>query len=352
MTRDKALELCGLSKYQYYNPVSMTGKRGRKVSTSTVQLQDNGSCIVVDNDVVVGHILDIKSDPETDYGYKAMTAALMLLGFIINHKKVYRIMRELFLLHDPRKKATREYVKFARVFPSQPLEVIEMDIKFQYVIEHARYAFILTILDCFTRKVLHWVVGYSIKQEQIKMAWEQIIVNYLQPHDLLSKGITVELRNDNDSRFAAKSVQKYFKENHIHQVFTHPYTPQENGHVESFHAILGKSLDKKDFATINDLTKHLERFYKVYNNVRLHGSLDHLAPNTFWKLWKKKYIGSSKNKKGKLKHKLLIPHYQISGNGNLRDVSSLNLAALDGLLSFNQLKVIGADSLNQPSVQK
>lgn len=41
--------------------------------------------------------------------------------------------------------------------------------------------------------------------------------------------------NDNDSRFAAKTVQDYFHENHINQVFTHPYTPQENGHIEFYH---------------------------------------------------------------------------------------------------------------------
>jgi hypothetical protein len=30
---------------------------------------------------------------------------------------------------------------------------------------------------------------------------------------------------------------EFFVENHLNQVFTHPYTTQENGHIESFHAI-------------------------------------------------------------------------------------------------------------------
>lgn len=351
MKRDRALGLCGISKHQYYAPERMAGRRGRKPSSTTIQLHDDGSSQIVDNDLVVGHILDIKSDPETDYGYKAMTAALMLLGFVINHKKVYRMMSELLLLHDPRKKSSRQYVKYSRVCPAQPLEVIEMDIKFQYVIEHARYAFILTILDCFTRKVLYWTVGYSIKQAQIKQAWEEVIVNYLQPHEMLSKGITVEVRNDNDTRFAAKSVQEYFKENYIHQVFTHPYTPQENGHIESFHSILGRSLEKKDFLRINDLTNHLQRFYEVYNTIRLHGSLDHLCPKMFWKLWKQGLIDSYKTKTGLLKHRLTIPHYQISGNGNLREVSSLNFETLNGLNNLLN-EVVGTDSLQQPSVQR
>lgn len=60
---------------------------------------------------------------------------------------------------------------------------------------------------------------------------------------MLNQQINVELRNDNDTRFAATLIQQYFKQNHINQVFIHPYTPQENGHIESFHAILERSLD-------------------------------------------------------------------------------------------------------------
>lgn len=277
---------------------------------------------MVENDEVVGEILTIKSNPETDYGYKAMTAALMLLGYVINHKKVYRMMGEFMLLHDARKRNSRNYVKYARVYANRPLEVLEMDIKFQYVIERSRYAFILTVIDCFTRKILKWTVAYSIKQSDVKRLWEGIIVQYLQPNNLLKKGLSIEIRNDNDSRFAAKSVQKYFKENHLDQVFTHPYTPQENGHIESFHAILGRSLRRREYLTINDLKNHLEYFYKTYNEKRLHGSLDHLPPNRFWNLWNKGLIKTYCKKNGKQCHQLIVPHYLLSGNDNLREISS------------------------------
>ncbi|HLW07675.1 MAG TPA: IS3 family transposase [Marinilabiliaceae bacterium] len=42
----------------------------------------------------------ISEDPDTDYGYRKMTYALMILGYIINHKKVYRLMHEHHLLKD------------------------------------------------------------------------------------------------------------------------------------------------------------------------------------------------------------------------------------------------------------
>lgn len=275
------------------------------------------------NEAVVDEMVAIKSNPETDYGYKAMTAALMLSGFIINHKKVYRLMTQWQLLHEGREKAPRPYVRHRRVDPTQPLTVIEMDIKFQWVVSHQRYAYILTIIDCFTRKVLHWQVAYSIKKSQVISAWQQVIVNYLQPHQMLNKKLTIEVRNDNDSRFLAKKVQQYMAENHLNQVFTHPYTPQENGHIESFHAILGKSLDTKTFYTITDLESHLHNFYHIYNNVRLHGSLDHLTPVVFWNLWENGLIESTPRKGKALKHRLKVPHYVLSVNGSLRAASGM-----------------------------
>lgn len=33
--------------------------------------------------------LKIQKDPDTDYGYRKITFQLMILGFIVNHKKVY-----------------------------------------------------------------------------------------------------------------------------------------------------------------------------------------------------------------------------------------------------------------------
>jgi transposase InsO family protein len=77
---------------------------------------------------------------------------------------------------------------------------------------------------------------------------------------LLGRGINI--RNDNDSRFSAKLIQEFFKENYLNQVFTHPYTPQENGHIESFHAILAKKLRLLIFWSIDELEEVLTLFYE------------------------------------------------------------------------------------------
>lgn len=114
LKRDVVLALLGLTKHAYYYKPKV-GRRGKKPSIHSPQLQKDGRVILVSNLVVVDKMTSIKSDPETDYGYKAMTAALMLLGFIINHKKAYRLMDKWHLLHEVRKKAPRPYVRYRRM---------------------------------------------------------------------------------------------------------------------------------------------------------------------------------------------------------------------------------------------
>lgn len=323
MKIELALGLCKLTKYSYYKKLGKRRKAGRKPSLVSPRINEQGLLVVATEQEVIERITSTLLIPETHYGYRAMSVSLQHEGFLINHKKVYRLMSKYLLLRDQKKRAARNYAKYRRVSPKRPLEVLEMDIKFQFVAEHRRYAFILTVIDCFTRKALYWTVAYSIKQAQIKAVWEQIIVQYLQPAGLLEKELTLELRNDNDTRFTAKDVQKYFKDNHINQVFTHPYTPQENGHVESFHATLGRSLEAKEYQTLNDLIQQLEHFYHHYNNVRLHGSLSHLSPSAFITLWEKKHIKIEPHKSIKYKYqiKLLIPHYSIKSNGEIRQIT-------------------------------
>ena len=128
-------------------------------------------------------------------------------------------MKENLLLKDVAKKAQRTFVKYRKVLPTGPLRVIEMDIKYVWVNQHSRYAFILTVIDTYTRVVLAWEVAYQIKQTLVKQVWEKVITNFLQPYDCLNRDFQIEIRNDNDSRFIAKSVQEFFQENHLNQVF-------------------------------------------------------------------------------------------------------------------------------------
>jgi transposase InsO family protein len=349
MKRDIALFISGITKHQYY--YKPTGKtRGRKASDETLKF-DGDNVNKVPNSKVIETIKEIQEDPDTDYGYRKMTVALMIMGYIINHKKVYRLMKENLLLKDLVQKAQRTFVKFRKVLPRGPLQVIEMDIKYVWVGQYSRYAFVLTVIDTFTRVVLAWEVAYQIKQALVKQVWEKVINNYLQPYDCLNQNIQIEIRNDNDSRFVAKSVQSFFAENHLSQVFTHPYTPQENGHIESFHAILSQKLKRYNFWSLEDLEQTLVLFYEKYNNHRLHSSVLNLPPMVFWDCCNKNLVRTEINEeKRTMKHFLKIPYHKLSGNMSLREVPCSQPKTLDGFEDEKITEMNGAETFLQPSV--
>lgn len=307
LLRDKALIITGVSKHQYYYHAKGT-KQGLKPSlyTSTVFGKK------VENIEIVSIIKEMHSNPDTQYGYIKMTYALKTKGYIINKKKVYRLMKEHQLLGKRYTNKTKTYAKYRKVLPEKPLHILEMDIKFVWVEQSKRHAYILSIIDTFTRMQLYYTVALSITKKEVKQAWEHIIEQHLQPNDCLNDTINIEIRNDNDKRFSAKLVREFFKENHLNQVFTHPYTPQENGHIESFHAILSNHLKPYTFWSLEELEQNLILFYEQYNNTRIHGSIAYTSPRTFWDLWNQNLIEKTVNKQQrKIRFKLKIPYHTI-----------------------------------------
>ena len=347
------MTISNITKHQYYYKPKKS-KQGIKKSLITKLIKEAEIIDVLNTDVI-NEIKEIHKDSDTDYGYHKMTSALKLIGYNINHKKVYRLMYDAQLLKEKHAKPSKTHVKYRKVFPSQPFEVLEMDIKFVWIEEFKRHAYILTTIDTFTRVVLHRYTAYYIKKEDVKKVWEHIIINHLQPNNCLEKNINIEVRNDNDSRFSAKLIQDFFKDNHLNQVFTHPYTPQENGHIESFHAILSKKLKPYNFWSIDELEQVLILFYEKYNNERLHSSVCDLPPNIFVECWNKNLIEQIRDeKKRTIKFKLKIPHNQISGNTSLKCSSSQDLVIPPFLADEQNLKnnneMASAGSFQQTSV--
>lgn len=285
LSRDKCLAISGLSKYQFYNPPSgkTRGKRPSKVTHRKIPKSDE--TIDVDNVDVVSRIVEIKLDPDRSNYYRLITCALQLEGYFINHKKVYRLMYEYILLEERSNKSKKKYVQHRRVVPSGPLKILEMDIKYVWVHRTRKYAFILTVIDTFTRYVLHWDVGYSMQSIQVQVVWEYIVANYIQEQYDAQHPLQIEVRSDNGKQFSSKAIIDFFENNQLTQLFTHPYTPEENGHIESFHKTLGKSLKSDEYDSLEELEKRLAKFYTSYNNNRSHGSIAGLPPAIFWSLY-------------------------------------------------------------------
>jgi transposase InsO family protein len=344
MQRKAALTITGVTRHQYYHK-PQAGKGGRPQTCSTERLVE-GRLVRVPDSEVVGRIHQLKSDPITDSGYQRTARLLMLEGYYIGPKKTQRLMGEQDLLAPRRKAAKRPYARCRVVTPERPLHVLEMDIKSKWVTSERRNGYILTIQDTFTRQALHWQAGLSMTQHQVTHAWDQVIKHHLQPADLLNKNLHVEVRSDNGPQFVASMVQGYFKANHLDQVFTHPYTPQENGHIESFHAILGAYLDRHTIWDLEHLIAVLSPFYDGYNKKRGHGSIAYLWPDLFEQAWHSGLIQRNVDSRGRVKFKLLVPYQELlSGCRSLKGVSCLIPTG-----SHHTQQVSGPGALWTPSV--
>jgi len=346
---NQTLEICNLTHHQYYYK-SVNGKPGVKATTTTPKFED-GSFIEVKNEVVLAEIKRRQSNQDLKCGYRRMTYALQLLGYNINHKKVYRLMDTHDLLRPKICKTSKNYARYRIVSPLCPLSHLEMDIKFVWVESYRTRALVLSVIDIFTRRILDWHVGMSITQHTVKEVFTRVVENHLQANDMLSKGIDIEIRNDNDKRFSAKLVQDFFAKNYLNQVFTHPYTPEENGHIESFHKTLSEALSNDHMHTLEQLETRLGIFYDNYNNHRTHGSICGLTPHLFNEQWEKGNIKRIVLKNKKVKFNLLIPRYELSGNMHWKEVSCSSSLPLEGALKKSKTKKDGATT-KQLSVQK
>jgi len=358
MRLEEAFEIFEITRHQYYyNPKQIKRSRpGCKAFTHTLYYGANGSIEEHMNKEVVDRMKDIQTDDDLRCGYKRMSGQLQIEGYQINHKKVFRLMKEHQILLKKALKPIRPYVQHRIARPEEPLTLLEMDIKMVWIEEGRRHAYILTIIDTFSRLALWWSMGFRMKWKDVRRAWEWVIINHLQPADTLARKLNIEIRSDNGPQFWAKNLREFFKDNGLNQVFTHPYTPQENGHIESFHSILSTAIQHEHFWTIDQLEARLVIFHGKYNNERVHSSIAYLTPALFLKAWENNLIVMKKNKKKCPTFKLKVPRYKLSGNLKSEVVSRSADQRLDAVAKQKKSKkVSGAVTSNhrsnyQPSV--
>lgn len=216
-------------------------------------------------------------------GYTKVCKDLQSYGFVINHKKVYRLMKEHHLLCGAMIRSRgdrRQFVRFRVQQAVRPLEQLSMDIKYVYIHGQRRNALLLTILDVYSRSILAQVLWWRLRKEQV--IW--LVHKMLGEHR--TKGIT--LRTDNGSQFLAHAVRAYVHEQGITQEFTHVATPEENCFIEAYHSILEKQLlQTTEFRDIEEAIAVFHRWRSFYNERRRHGSLGQIAPMQVWEEYEK-----------------------------------------------------------------
>ncbi len=255
----------------YYRPIEVRKTKGKTISRYTKT--EKGEYVT--NDQVINEIKELLEIEFVDYGYRKVTHWLRQeKHYLINEKKVYRLMKDSKLLnHRIRPHRTpRTWVKELVPKPLYPFEYIEIDIKYIYISGQKRQALLLTAIDVTSRWVLDQILEWNINQHTVINLFDRIFHNYHLPK-------RVYVRNDNGSQFESTMVQKYFADHKIIQEFTKPATPEQNAHIESYHSIVESVICQQyNFEILTQAKDTFERFKKFYNFDRIHSGIGYTSP--------------------------------------------------------------------------
>jgi len=246
------------------------------IKPSTHSMNNEGEFF--ENTVVIKDIEKTLHQEFCCYGYRNMTGELKDLGWIINHKKVCRLMKEHKLLYGGKIRPEpfkRDFIRFRTPSAQRPLQYLSMDIKYVHVHGWRRNVYLLTVMDIYSRKVLIHMLRPSIKKGDVLVMLSLMLLNYK------AEGMTV--RNDNGSQFIAGAVRQFLKEKGISQEFSHVATPEDNAYIEALHSNLQREvIDRFEFDSIYHAQMIIDRYYKWYNEKRRHGSLCGKTPNAIF----------------------------------------------------------------------
>ena len=269
-TATRVLKAIGLSSSVFYYQPS-DKQKGRKKSTYTLTVQG----LQVDNKVIVDEISELLRQEFVDYGYQKVTWWLRNEKmYFINFKKVYMLMKINKLLYRPkiRNRSTKQWVKDIVPKPELPFSYLEFDIKYIYISGVRRNALLLTVIDVKSRLNMTQYMAWSITKKQVVEVFQ-----YITDHYRLPDKITV--RNDNGSQFESELVRTFLADRQIVQEFTQPATPQQNGHIESYHSIVERTICRQyEFENLKDAEEVFDRFQYFYNYKRIHSGIGYRSP--------------------------------------------------------------------------
>ncbi len=214
------------------------------------------------------------------YGYRRITEILCVLGWPVNHKRVYRIWRQGGL-RIPRKRSRkkRHDGNGLNACDRRPAEYMNHIWSYDIMedrLENGRKVRILNVIDEFTRECLASEAAFGIKQHDVIE-----LLRYL----FLVRGCPTGIRSDNGSQFTAGRVKQFLKDMGVNTLFIEPGSPWENGYAESFNSRMrDELLDGELFLHLDEMKYVVERWRMDYNHYRPHSSLSYMTPAGFAEL--------------------------------------------------------------------
>lgn len=218
------------------------------------------------------------------YGYRRVAAALRAQGMPVNHKRIARIMRDDNLLafrrdlFGPRKDSlgvTRIYLNLAnRMTLLGPNQLWAADIT--YVRLTREFVYLAVVLDVFSRKVIGWALGRSLKAQLPLSALKQAIANRRPPPGVVH-------HSDQGVQYGSREYMKTLADHQMPPSMSRPANPYDNATCESFMKTLKREeIYANQYRDFEGLRQSVAEFInRYYNQHRLHSALGYSSPEEF-----------------------------------------------------------------------
>jgi putative transposase len=208
-------------------------------------------------------------------GYKTLYVYLRREGWLVNHKRVYRLYGEegLTLKMQKRRRHRSAMLRAERSAAIRINDQWAMDFMHD-TLAGGRSIRVLTAIDLFTRECIALVAAFVFSGAAVSVVLDEA--------GKLRGALPQKIRVDNGTEFTSKALDHWAYWNHVALDFSRPGKPVDNAFIESFNASVRREcLSQHWFLNLEDAQRTLDAWKDEYNNRRPHSSLGKLTPVEF-----------------------------------------------------------------------
>ena len=218
------------------------------------------------------------------YGWPRMTAELKRRGWAVNHKRVYRCMREdnLLCLRKGKFVVTTDSDHGLPVYPNlaRTLVLTGLDqlwvADLTYIRLEWEFVYLAVILDAFSRRVIGWALDRMLKAELTLQALRRALARRRPTPGLVH-------HSDRGVQYASRDYTQRLHDYGIQISMSRKGNPWDNAACESFLKTLKyEEVYRTEYHDLAEARASIGVFLeKVYNQKRLHSALGYLPPVEF-----------------------------------------------------------------------